>query len=220
MLFGLSAHAGPPSTGEERPALSGEVKYSATSSTSKDVRVIGYDKTVPWADALLKVVSSDGNGSLPSLEGASMSYLAVLYLHCTTKNGSCPFILDSILEADVLASRVDGTAKCPLMKSFWKTWLAMGLEERGKFLVSVASGLEMASFNSNERPRYVNCKATVAAILEDKAALATRYGPGTPTSTAVTRLVALLKAVKEDKEDIFASTGVKLGQDHKDQPNP
>lgn len=216
----LVAHAQPSAVTEERPPLAGEVKYSETASKTKDLRVIGYDNVVKWADALSKIASADGKGSMPALEGVSSSYLAVLYLHCVARNGTCSFILDSILEADVIASRVDDKAKCPSMKSFWKNWLAMELEERGKFLVSVATGLEMASFNSNERPRYVNCRPTVAAILEDKEGLAKRYGTGTPASEVVGRLMALLKEVKEDRVDIFGATGVKLGQEAPNQPNP
>jgi hypothetical protein len=220
VIGGFAAHAEPSSTGDIRPPLAGEVAYSETATKTKDLRVIGHDKAATWAEALSKIVSSDGKGSMPTLEGVSSSYLAVLYLHCTARTGSCPFILDSILEADVMASRVDGIPKCPSMKSFWKNWLAMELEERGKFLVSVATGLEMANFNSNDRPRYVNCKPTVGGILKDTDTLAKRYGPGTPASEAVGRLIALLKEVKEDRVDIFASTGVKLEQEAKVQPNP
>jgi hypothetical protein len=213
--LGSTSHAESASSDDGRPALTGEVAYSEPDTKNKTPSLVGYDNAVAWANALSKIVSSDGKGAVPELEGVGSTYLSVLYLHCVSRAGTCPFILDSILEADVIASRESGSRRCPLMKSFWKNWLALQLEERGKFLVSVATGLQMAAFNSNERPRYVDCKPTVEAILDDKESLATRYGPETSTSKSVTQLVALLKEVKEGRIDIFASTGVKLSHGDK-----
>lgn len=215
LITGLSARADTAPAGEVRPPLAGEVRYSETEAKSKDPRVIGFDKAMAWAESLSKIVSADEKGAPSALEGVGVTYLSVLYLHCATQKGSCPFILDAILEADVIASRDGEAARCTTMKSFWKSWLGMQLEDRAKFLVSVAAGLEMATFNSNERPRYVDCKPTVAAILEDHEALAKRYGAGTPASAAVDKLVALLTEVKTERIDVFGATGVKLAQEAK-----
>jgi hypothetical protein len=66
----------------------------------------------------------------------------------------------------------------------------------------------MATFNTESRPRFIECKETVAAILEDKEVVAQRFGTTGTSRATVEAFISLLKDVKSQKTDLYAELGL------------
>ncbi|MEY4670065.1 MAG: hypothetical protein RL518_2764 [Pseudomonadota bacterium] len=188
--------------------MTGQVAYSNPDAPARNHQLDALSALQEWSARLESIVSSTGKGETPELNQNAVSYLSVLYLYCSAKQGPCPFILDAILDADIAVSRHESSVKCPLTTRFFKSYVAHELDERGKFLFSLTQGLEIAKFNTVERPRYVECKETVAAIVEDKEVLGQRFGEKGSARESVAALRALLAEVQDKKLDIFEATGM------------
>jgi hypothetical protein len=202
-----------PSEGAGEPVVAGSVHYNQVDAPQKNGQLLSLEKAIAWGEELEKLVKEGGKSAPASLEDATISYLSVLYLYCTSNQGVCSFMLDSILEGDLLASRSTGAPACPTMKKFWKAWLSSGLEERAKFNKSIAHGLEVAEFNSTLRPKYIQCGGTVKNLLSEQGELTKRYGPDGTSTKEVANFLRFLKEVESQKIDIYRSTGVLDGSE-------
>lgn len=190
------------------PVVAGSVNYNQVDAPQKNGQLLSLEKAIQWGEELEKVVKEGGKAAPESLDDATISYLSVLYLYCTSNQGVCSFMLDSILEGDLLSSRSTGEPACPTMKKFWKAWLSSGLEERAKFNKSISHGLEVAEFNSTLRAKYIQCGGTVKSLLSEEGELPKRYGPEGTSTKQVAKFLGLLKEVESQKVDIYRSTGV------------
>lgn len=189
--------------------ISGEVAYSDPNGPASNSQLDALSALEGWGAKLQTVVASSGEAKVPDLDQNSVSYLSVLYLYCSAKRGPCPFILETLLDSDIATARADKEAKCPLTKRFFKSYVSQSLDERGKFLFSLTQGLEMAKFNANERPRFVECKGTVSAIMADKELLSQRFGEKGSAVGSVAEFRTLLSEIKDQKIDIFVATGIR-----------
>lgn len=187
--------------------ITGQIAYSDPNAKGRNQQLEAQDALESWIQDVQADAKSGGDKSVDDLEPEVASYLSVLYFYCTAKDGPCPFVLESLLDAEVMKARATKEISCVSMKRFFKSYLSHGLDERGKFLYPLTRGLEMANFNQQDRIRYVECK-TVAAILEDKEAVAQRLGPKGSALESLAKLADLLKRVKTDKTDIYVATGL------------
>lgn len=192
----------------KKHALTGEVAYSDPNVEARNHQLDAQDNLEAWSAQLLAAVQSGGEGTVAQLDPPTASYLSVLYLYCTVKQGPCPFILETVLDSDIIAARSEKASTCPSMTRFFKGYLSNGLDERAKFLYSLTQGLEMATFNTESRPRFIECKETVAAILEDKEVVAQRFGATGTSRASVEAFISLLKDVKSQKTDLYAALGL------------
>jgi hypothetical protein len=197
----------PPSI-DRKNVISGEVAYSNPDAPARNSQLDALSDLQQWSSILESIVRTSGKGTTPDLNQNAVSYLSVLYLYCSAQQGPCRFILDTILDSDIAVSRTDNVVKCPLTTRFFKSYVAQGLDERGKFLFSLTQGLEIAKFNTTVRPRYVECKDTVSAMIEDKEALDQRFGENGAALGVVANLRVLLSEVKGKKLDVFGATGL------------
>jgi len=204
--------------GEESPSgagkttsstvITGEVAYSDPNAKGRNQQLEAQDALESWIQSVQAAAKSGGDKRLDALDPDVASYLSVLYFYCTAKDGPCPFVLESLLDAEVMTARATKEISCLSMKRFFKSYLSHGLDDRGKFLYPLTRGLDMANFNQQDRPRYVECKETVAAILEDKEVLAQRFGEKGSSLESLSKLDELLKGVKTNKTDVFVATGL------------
>lgn len=197
----------PPPSGVK--VISGQIGYSDPNAPASNSQVDALVALEDWSAKLNTIVAGSGEGRVPDLDQNTVSYLSVLYLFCSVKRGPCPFILETLLDSDIAMARADKESKCPLTKRFFKSYVSQSLDERAKFLFSLTQGLEMAKFNTNERPRFVECKETVSAIIADKELLSQRFGQQGSAVASVTEFRILLSEIKEQKVDIFVATGVR-----------
>jgi hypothetical protein len=146
---------------------------------------------------------------LPDSE--SINYLNGLYLFCTIKKGTCPAVLDTLFEIDLVNSRLNNTALCPLMKSFWKRYIENDFEGRLKYNTSTGFITKVNEFNAKERPRYLRCEDTLKDIFKEglspSALFSSRYGATWKSIKAVDEVIALITAVQEKHINVFVATG-------------
>ena len=181
--------------------LSGEIQFDSSQQTNSSPQKASEDSAKKW---LRSVTSAATTGqAVPSLDDAAATYMGALYLYCLKRVGVCPFVLNTILEADITNAYGVGTPECPSMSRFWKAWLRGEMEQRAKFLLSIASGPAVADFNMRKRPAYVKCKETVASALQKpKSERAAEW------SNAVRQTNDLVKEIDAKGIDLFATVGL------------
>ena len=188
--------------------MTGQVAYSDPNASARSSQIDTLNAIDDWSAKLQTILTTSGEGRSPELDQDAVSYLSVLYLFCSAKRGPCPFILEAILDSDIALSRTDNAMKCPLTTRFFKSYVSQSLDERGKFLFSLTQGLEMSKFNTTVRPRFVDCKETVSAMIADKDILSQRFGSKGSAAGTVAELRAFLSEVRDAKVDIFRATAV------------
>jgi hypothetical protein len=198
----------PPRKPAGSTVITGEVAYSDPNAKGRNHQFEAQDALQAWIQGVQAAAKGGGSSSVDALEPEVASYLSVLYFYCTVKDGPCPFVLEGILDAEVMRARATHEISCVSMKRFFKSYLTHGLDARGKFMYPLTRGLEMANFNEQDRPRYVECKETVSAILEDKEAIAQRFGEKGTSLEALAKLDNLVSQVKTNKTDIYVATGL------------
>lgn len=186
-----------------RELQEGEIKLESTRKQSRSLEARGRQETSAWMRSLQSTVQEKGARHPTELGDPGISYVAAFYFYCSVKLGDCGFILDALLEDDVITSRAAGEASCPTMNRFWKRWLAGDFDERAKYRVSAASGSRLASFNTNERPRYVKCRDTVGDIIHAPFNPDARYATDGEVRVAVARTNSLLEEIWAKNLDIF-----------------
>ncbi len=157
-----------------------------------------------WLDSLDQSFRSGAVRPVEGLDDAGVSYMASLYLFCAVRAGGCPFILDTVLESDVILSKGEKAASCPTMSRFWKAWLAGDFDERSRYSIAPATAERLDAFNTAERPRYVRCKDTVALILADRSNFEARYSENGVARQSFEKTRKLLQEIWEKQIDITA----------------
>ena len=215
LAIGSWSHAGSaesknpaPPLNSDKVVITGQVAYSDPNAKGRNSQLEAQDALVAWSGQLEAAVKKGGEGKIEDLSPDTASYLSVLYFYCTVKEGPCPFVLETILDSEVIGTKTGKEAPCVSMKRFFKAYLANGLDDRGKFMYPLTRGLEMNSFNSDVRPRFLECKETVSAMVEDKELLAQRFGEKGAALESIVKFTTLLKQVKDDKVDIYVATGL------------
>ncbi|NLF25109.1 MAG: hypothetical protein GX589_05555, partial [Deltaproteobacteria bacterium] len=79
---------------------------------------------------------ADGQlSNVPKLDENSVLYLNAVYLFCSLRKGACPWILEALLETDIVNSRLNKSPDCPQMRSFWKLWGKNDLQRRHDYQI-------------------------------------------------------------------------------------
>ena len=139
--------------------------------------------------------------------------LNALYLHCSVTKGVCPSVLDTILEFDVIKSRVSGKSSCNTMKQFWKSWIANDMQKRHQFQVKTGFLKKTDAFKKQQLPRYLSCSDTVARALEENAEATNaeyfqkRYHLPSVPRQAVTDTLGKMEKAKSKEVNLLFITG-------------
>lgn len=211
-LLGVSA---PPAISYAQPnnsLLSGEImqdKEADRVDTNSEIQ----DKTIAYFQDLQRRISDAASGTPPQalspLSENSLTYLNLAYLHCTINAGTCPAILDALLEVDVINSRLASKAACPNLKQFWKLWIKGQMEERQSFLVKTAFLATTENFKKTQRSQYIKCDATVAEKILGESSntdfFKRRYAAEATERTSAETVVKILKEIKAEVPDIFSA---------------
>jgi hypothetical protein len=181
-------YAAPPQ-GESR--VSGEITIEDTAQVKRNPYQAGQDAAIDYfnnADRVIATLARGESAAPGSLPDGAINHLLGVYLYCTVRAGACPFILDAVLEIDIIDSRIAGTAACPTMERFWRAWIRDDMEKRLKYLVRTANLDVTAQFARVERPRYLKCRETVATEIG-----VTEGAPLGPVGTYFTRRYSDMK---------------------------
>ena len=192
--------------------ITGEIQLETGESRSP--YEINQDKAIAYFDKLSAQLGSMQDGKIQqpsSLEEPVMNYLSGVYLFCLTKNGICPFILQTVLEVDIIQSRLTKIPTCKNMESFWKLWIKNGFEDRARYSVDTKNLMSVQDFNTNQRPRYIECKPTVEKEIQgapaDNNFFKLRYQDKKGPAHSVRLLQRFLQTIKEKKLNVFVEAG-------------
>jgi hypothetical protein len=152
---------------EEQAPLSEDLKITDLSDTKKDdpySRV--EDGLIVKIDSFLKELESFPPP--PSLREAELLHLTGVYYVCSLKRGTCPVILNAILELDFLENvKTESKAgKCNRMKGFWSQWIKNQFEKRQGYELDTGRIKLKQEFDRLERPKYLKCSQTLSERLE------------------------------------------------------
>jgi hypothetical protein len=194
-------------TGEINIDLSAPEKRKDSYAAHQD-EAIGIFKQLA---ATTSKLATGGSSAVTPPSDEVISYLTAVYLYCAVNSGTCPLVLDAILEADIVNSRSAGKASCPTMKRFWNTWVKNGFEDRHKFMVKTSHINVYSQFNSQTRPKFLRSEETIASILSGIASSDTffrdRYRAGSPQEKLAAKMASLLEQIKQKVPNLFIAMG-------------
>ena len=153
-------------------------------------------------------------GVLPAVPSdTTIRYLAASYLHCSVQRGTCPEILDAILEYDIIRSRIQKTASCPTMLRFWDYWIRDDLEKRHQYLTKTGFLSITTDFRKTIRPRYIKCGPTVAKELDGDQVQSVYFSRRYATSAAIVKSIdnakVIMDGIREKVPNVFSAVGIK-----------
>lgn len=153
-----------PSKGERSKVITGEFSLE-TGNKQRDPYQVSEELTYTYLNNLKTKIGEFSNGNITSLERPNekiVSFLTGTYLYCTVRDTTCPALLDSLLEVDVVNARLANKEECPTLREFWKTYIQNDLENRHRYLTQISQMAAVSEFNTKSRPGYIKCQTTIA----------------------------------------------------------
>lgn len=191
----------------DRSAVQGGEITMEQDSKTEDSYEVQQSKGIEFLKRVAAAASSGGSGTIPMPEESTLSYLNVAYLYCSITEGTCPAIIDAVLEADVINAR-SGSPSCPISTSFWKLYVRSDMEQRHNHYVKTGFLGVTDDFKKRRRPAYIKCKDTVAQILSDPNR-ASRYQAGGQVLSSLNRAVRIAEELKAKVPNLFTSLGAR-----------
>jgi hypothetical protein len=204
-LLSLLLAAPTAATAQGRPPIEGNIEMEEGEVITP--YAAAQKAAITTFQTLADAAAKGGPFQKATLSENTLSFLNGVYLLCTIEKGKCPTVLDAVLELDIINSKLQGTADCPLMRSFWKLWLKQDMQRRQDFMGKPALLHITTEFQRNERPKYVKCSPTVkeeiAGASEAQTFLKNRFSEKNPFTDAT----KLLQEVKKKVPNIFIAVG-------------
>lgn len=199
---------------QNRPELSGEFELEVDEG-AQDSYSISQQKALNYFNSLvsqLDPLRQLGTAHLENLDESTLQYLSAVYLFCTINQGTCPIVLDALLEADLIQSRLRNSAQCDNLQRFWKIWLKNDMERRQEYLAKTGFLNVTDQFKRERRGRYIKCKETIetemASSLANPEFFQARYKQDSPPFLVVSQMPVFLNKVKSSVANVFAATGI------------
>lgn len=171
------------------------------------------DEAISFFQQISKSVSEGPVQRPLPLGPNTINYLNAAYLYCISTKGVCREIPQTIYEADVITSKLDNKASCPLSLSFWRAWLKNDMEERSKFALKTSHLRDADEFTRKIRPTLIQCEKTIGALIDESKAksasefFAERYKDQTIERNSVMGGVQILNIIKEKVSNVYSATG-------------
>ena len=192
--------------------LSGEITLEDVGVERRSPYQAAQDAAIAYFKKLSELelqLAQGGSGRAETISDNAMIHLTNVYLYCAVKFATCPLVLDSILEADVINAKLDKSTACPNLERFWKMWVKGDMEKRHKYLVRTATMNATNDFNLKIRPRYIKCGGLITEELtgggSDSAFFTERYGEDSPKKNNLRKITALLQELKLKLPNLVAA---------------
>ena len=202
LLTVLFSSVGTIALGDDKE-LSGDVTLEDVSTSQKNPYQAGQEAAIQYFrefNTLTTQIAQGSSNHAQAIPENTMIHISNAYLYCAVKFGTCPMVLDAILETDIINSKLDKSVRCPNMERFWKTWVKSDNEKRHKYLVRTATLNETNNFNAKVRPLYIKCREMVQNELTgapgDAVFFRERYDPSSPKKEAIVKALKLLEELK------------------------
>lgn len=184
----------------EASDLRGEIMLEQPNE-KKDPYKATQDSTIEYFKKTINDLQeiSKSNQPVKLMSEGELTHVAYLYLYCSIKKGVCREVLDAIIEIDIANSAVQGSPECPMMKDFWKVWVANDMERRHSYAVKTGMMRITNMFKQNVLPNYLKCEETVAKVLKDsgKDILVKRYPRDKGPIKNLNKVLKMLQTVKD-----------------------
>jgi hypothetical protein len=211
----LSLYASP-SIAEERNSQHGELQLEVAQKKGDPFSAVK-EQAHSFISAISQQVQTLAIGNSATLppppSDQVLRYIAAAYLHCSVQRGTCPEILDAVLEYDIIVSRFNKTPACPTMLRLWDSWIKNDMEKRHQYLTKTGFFTATNEFRQRVRPRYTKCVATVTESIQGDPNHAVffskRYAPKEPVRAQITNAVVIMDSIKAKVENIFTLIGLK-----------
>jgi len=174
------------------------------------------DNTIEKFAAIEKLVIALKDGStepVPTFTDHEIDYLTAIYLFCTLQNGTCPLVLDALLEADLIHAVQNNVNECPNLTQFWRHWVRGEMERRFEYDLKVGHFNAAEQFKREQRPKYIRCADTITELREENGSaqefFRKRYSVSAKPLENISRTRALLEQAKERIPNIFGRVGVR-----------
>lgn len=175
------------------------------------------EKTIEYFKVLQNSIEQSAAGAVPAassgLDENSLIYLNSAYLYCTINSGTCPSLLDALLEVDLINSKLENQVKCPNLKAFWKLWLRNDMEARLRYSVKTGFLSDTENFKKTERPKYIRCEDTIQKAIEGSGDAAgyfkARYAGDSAPKKAAQRAVKILSEIKDRVPNVIVAVGAR-----------
>ncbi len=136
------------------------------------------------------------------------------YLMCSIMHGICQEFLDTILEIDLINSKITGKVSCLNTLKMWKAWLDNDMEQRHSHQTKITHVNLVSKFNQEERPKYHHCSKTIEDLIADStispaAFFKKRYAGDLETPDYIQKTMDFFNFVKEKNLDVYTSVGMK-----------
>lgn len=182
--------------------------------------VINYFKEIVSATEHFSSNSNEKlNTTFIELTDSQLLYYASAYLYCITKKGTCPFLLNALLESDLMLLCNFENKKCQRPKKvacrnmtrMWKIWIDNDLEQRLNHNIPIGLMGKNNDFKQNEFPKYLKCSQTllpeVKAALKNKNYIKKRY-KSVDIKEDIEKTISFLKAIKKNIGNIIVAQGI------------
>jgi len=193
-----------PLPGTAQPELAGELNLEDVAGEPKNPYAQNQGEAIRFMESLNSLAdtlaTTGSGGTAGAIDENTMIHLTNVFLYCSLKRGTCPMVLEAILESDVINSLDAKKGACPNMARFWKVWVRGDMEKRQKYLMPTAYMGGANEFSTRERPRFIRCRETVDGILADAGDPVQfrkeRYAKGAPAREAIRKTAQLLNEIK------------------------
>ncbi len=197
-----------PNQNKRNKVLSGQFKLE-TATKQKNPYETGLDASSAYLKGLQSTLTSNASGNankVAEIDDDSLNFLTAAYLYCSVNNGVCQYFLDSLLEADVVNSRINKQDGCKTLRSFWKQYISNELEARHKYATKIGFLAETGDFNTKTRPKYIKCVDTVknerVGTMSDSDFFKKRYADNNKIA-AVTKTIEYIDDLKSKQINVF-----------------
>jgi hypothetical protein len=202
-------HSNP--SGVQRGGFELEVEKPAEDSYS-----VTQEKVLKFLKGTLDRANALGRGEAAVAPGPvndkMIQYLNAAYLYCTANSGTCPSLLQAILEHETINSRLAKKAECPTMMRFWKFWVDTDMERRQQYMVRTGFINATSEFKSKIRPKFIKCAETISSEISgntsDPEYFRARYSKDSPAVKSLTEAIQIAEHIKEKVPNIFGAVGV------------
>jgi hypothetical protein len=191
------------------PNLSGTIDIEQD-DPNKGSYTATQDKTVRYFDDLVvKYAQVNGGASIKidELDDSEVHHLSGVYLYCSMTYGACPFILQTLLETDLINSYGGGPVACTNTKKFLTHYAKNDMHKRLSYLIPTALMAKKTNFEIAELPKYIKCQSTLEELLSklkgNEAGFKERYKEDSEANLALKRTNLILSKVKTKVGNVF-----------------
>ncbi len=143
----------------------------------------------------------------PSFTEAEVLHLNGVYYVCSLKRGSCPSVLDGLMEIEFLSAlyKQKRDTKCPQMRKFWQLWIKNDFEKKQGYELNTGQIKQKQHFDTYERPKYLRCSDTIEGRLKQNSKDYRSYLHESIqlSDNPIKRLYKLTKEIKKKIPNVF-----------------